>query len=150
MRILKEMFWDNGMWRATVPATFAGFSIPAVLDTLGLMDNQLLILIGAISLGALIGLLASVVLRWLKPVSSLVSISRRALKWLIVLNAVMSGMFLMYYIFDDRTFWLALVVALMLMAVCGWNIRILLDDDQWDEDGMLKRGGIWRRSCFWG
>ena len=142
MRILKEMFWDNGMWRATVPAAFAGFIIPAVLHMLGLMDNQLLMLIGAISLGALIGLLFGGILRWLKPVdcskSSAMSTSRRVLKGLAATYAVMSGLFFAYYIFDDRTFWLALVVALMSAGICVWSIRTLLDEDQWDEDGMLK------------
>ena len=147
MKMLREVFWDNEKWRITIPAMLAGMVSPWVIDMFGLMEEPVSVLIiPAIALGVLVVLLVTSILNLVKPIDrtkpSAMSMSRRALKWLTAMGAIFCVMLMVSFILD-RTLWAGLAGALMFGAFGGWGLWVLLDQDRWDDDGMLKPTRRW-------
>lgn len=145
MQTLKGTFWDNGMWVGTVSGSLVGATSPLVVEMLGLTYGDVRTWIIVLALGCLIGHLVGVIALLLKPFDHTKVVptrnSRRALKWLAVMDVVFMGMLLTVFMLD-RTFWVALVGVGVFAVSLTWSLWMLLDDDRWDDGGMLKRGGI--------
>ena len=147
MKMLREVFWDNEKWRITIPAMLAGMVSPWVIDMFGLMEEPVSVLIiPAIALGVLVVLRVTSILNLVKPIDrtkpSAMSMSRSALKWLTAMGAIFCVMLMVSFILD-RTLWAGLAGALMFGAFGGWGLWVLLDQDRWDDDGMLKPTRRW-------
>ena len=136
MRVIKETFWDNERWRVTVPAGIAGLVCPAVGYALGLTPEDFGFWIVVIPGSALVGLLAALAFRFLKPIdrarSAPLSTSRKAMKWMIAMDWTFAGMLLLGFLLD-RTFWLALAGTAMFTVIGVWNLRRLLEHNRRNE-----------------
>ena len=141
MKILREMFWDSEKWRITISAGFAGITVPTVGDMLGLTFEDYRFWIILIPLASLTGLAVTGVTVLIRPIdrsnSAPTGISRKAVKWMAIMDVVFLGMFLVAFIFD-RTFWPALVGIVVCAMACGWSLWMLLDNNRWDDEAMPK------------
>lgn len=68
------------------------------------------------------------VVRWIR--------SRSTVSWMTVAAGITLGFFFGMFVGDTNN-WLFLVVAALFAVTCVTNVRLLVDDSRWDEDGVL-------------
>ena len=76
------------------------------------------------------------IVRWIR--------SRATVSWMTVASGIMLGFFLGMFVGRGDGNWLFLVVAALFAVTCITNVRLLVDDSRWDEEGVLivdRRGG---------
>ena len=69
---------------------------------------------------------------------------RATVSWMTVASGITLGFFLGMFVGRGDGNWLFLVVAALFAITCITNVRLLVDDSRWDEDGVLivdRRGG---------